>query len=489
MLTENRRFILNILAIAVLIYGIMLLPSVAISVLYEEIPVYTPLLLLSLICILSGGAAHRLLDNEATMVQPRICYMTTLFAWVLLILITTIPFYFGIPGYSVIDALFESTASWTTTGIGIYDIKTMPVALQVLRATCNWIGGIGIIMLTLSLLPTWQFVGHGLASSEFPGPDFLKSNTTFRKGYRRLIVLYISLTLLHFVLLVLAGMPPLESVLTALSNCSTSGLQHIDNGVATGLTMPVKIIVTFFAFLGSINCSFFLLIFSKSFKALINRTEIEFYFWRILLSSILIALFILYAGVGEDFVETFGNALMQVISFVSTSGYIISDCYRWPTICNVFILLQMFIGACAVSTGGGIKVARIIVALKTVSYSIYKHIHPSSIRTLTFNKKPMKGDQIIRANLFIALFMATYLLGALLLSFDDLSIYDALNYSQAMITNTGTSIGELQNPGLAAGFSDFSKISMCVIMLAGRLEIYPLLMIFVRSFWRPDTNR
>jgi trk system potassium uptake protein TrkH len=208
---------------------------------------------------------------------------------------------------------------------------------------------------------------------------------------------------------------------------------------------------------------------------------------RILVTSVILAGIIYVHAPGRGMLKTLGDVLMQVISFFSTSGYIISDCSRWPAACAIIILVQMFIGACAVSTGGGLKEARIIIAAKTISLTIYRHVHPSSVRTMMFNRKPLTNDQVVRANLFIVLFMISFLGGALLLSLDTISVADALNYSQAMLTNTGTSIGELTKPATVANFSGFSKAVMCLLMIAGRLEIYPFIMIFLRNFWKSDS--
>ena len=485
-MNKNRRFILNIMADALMIFALGLLPCLITALLLDGEEVAKGIGIVMVLSFISGMSGRIVSGKMETQVRPRIWYMTTFFTWILLICLTVPVFYFGIPGYSFIDAVLESCASWTTTGIGIYDTSTLPYALQLCRSVCNWLGGVGIIMTILSLVPTRQYIGYGLVSTEFPGPSFLKSVAPFRSGYRMVVLLYILFTLVQFILLMLAGMPLFTSILTALSNSSTSGLQHINNGVATGLSGPVKAIITIFALLGSVNCTLFLFILNRKFGEIKKSSELKFYFWRILLTGLLITGFV-YAGFPERNVfRVLADAFMQVISFVSTSGYIITDCAAWPPACMLFILLQMFIGSCALSTGGGIKVARIIIALKTVSFSIYRHIHPSSVRTLTFNKKPMTSDQVLRANLFLALFMITYLGGALLLSFDRMGLYDALNYSQAMITNTGTSIGELDAPGLAEDFSAFTKSMMCLLMIAGRLEIYPFIMIFMRSFWKPE---
>lgn len=486
-ISNNKRFILNIMSDSLMVFGVSLLPSIAVSLLCGEDQVTTGMGAVSAACMTCGLAGRAVSGKIEKQVRPRIWYMTTFFTWILLIAVTVPVFFFGIPGYSLIDAVLEASASWTTTGIGIYDTATLPLSLQLCRSTCNWLGGVGILMTVLMFVPPRQYVGWGLVSTEFPGPSFLKSEAPFRKGYRKVVLLYMAFTLIQFALLLIAGMPLFTSVLTALSNSSTSGLQHINNGVATALSGPVKAIITIFAFLGSVNCMLFLLLMDRKFGELIRNSELRFYFWRILLTCVLISGFVWAALPGRGPIRVFADVLMQTISFVSTSGYIITDCHLWPPACMLFILLQMFIGSCALSTGGGIKVARIIIALKTVSFSIYRHIHPRSVRTLTFNRKPMTNDQVIRANLFIALFMITYLGGALLLSFDNMDIYDALNYSQAMITNTGTSIGELEAPGLAEGFTSFTKLMMCLLMIAGRLEIYPFVMIFLKNFWRSDS--
>ena len=484
---NNRRFILNILSDAVIVFSVSLLPCVFVARHYGETPVMQSMSAVMLISSGAGAVGRIVSGRIKEQVRPRIWYMATFFTWILLIWLTVPVFYFGIPGYSFIDAVLEACAGWTTTGIGIYDTSTLPMGLQLCRSICNWLGGVGIIMTVFSLIPTRQYVGWGLVSTEFPGPTFLKSSLPFRNEYRKVVAIYMIFTLVQLMCLIAAGMPLFTSVLTALSNSSTSGLQHIQNGVATGLSMPVKWVITVFAFLGSVNCMLFLYLADRKLREISRNSELMFYFWRILLTTLLISGFVAHRFPDRSLMKVFSDVIMQVVSFVSTSGYIITDCHRWPPACMLFILLQMFIGSCALSTGGGIKVARIIIALKTVSYSIYRHIHPASVRTLTFNRKPMTSDQVLRANLFIALFMITYLGGALLLSIDNgMGVFDALNYSQAMITNTGTSIGELDAPGLAEHFTAFTKTVMCLLMIAGRLEVYPFVMIFMRSFWKPD---
>ena len=439
--------------------------------------------------VLLGFLGRRLGGRISSAVRPRVLFMTTLLTWFVLILVSVPIFFFGIPGHSVSDAILESTASWTATGIGAYDADIMPLGLQLWRSTCNWLGGIGIIMVVITLLPSRQFMGWTLAATEFSGPDFLKERNEFRQNYRRIVAMYAGLSLVQFILLMIAGMNPIHAVMTALSNTATGGLHHINNGVITSLSVPLKAIITLFAFISSLNATAFINLIHRKWKNLKNSSEAKVYVPYVLGLTLLISFFVIKDGRSTgSAAAVFGSSLMQVISSVSTAGYIVSDVHSWPDASVIILLLMMFIGSCALSTGGGIKLARIIIAVKTASYSIYKCVHPSSVRSLTFDKKPLKSDQVIPANLLIALFMITYLLGALLLSLDNITLYQALNYSQAMLINTGISPGSLETPGLAVAFSSYGKLVLSVLMIAGRLEVYPILMLFFRGFWRSDSS-
>lgn len=476
------------MSFALVISSFAMIPSLFAAWHFQENAVSGVMAVMILAGLAGGFAGHKIVSSSITQVRPRICYMTTLFTWLMLIAISVIVYYFSVPGYTFSDALLESTASWTTTGIGAYDTSSLPRGLQLWRSTCSWLGGIGIIMVALSIFPTRKFVGWNVASTEFPGPTFLKNEFPFRTNYRKVVGIYIFFTILELVMLAVSGMDLFTSLLTSLSGISTAGLLHINSGVVTSLSLPVKAIITIFALLGSVNAVFFLLLFMKRFRELALNSEVKFYFWRIFITALLIIGLIETAEPGKHNWKLLGDVTMQVISFLSTSGYIVTDINSWTPICVLLILLQMFIGTCSLSTGGGIKASRIIIAFKTISLSTYRHIHPNSVRSLTLNKKPMKSGYVIRANLFIALFMLTYVLGALLLSFGSMGLLDSLICSQAMITNTGSSLGTLAASGFAGQLTPYTKTVMCLLMLAGRLEIYPLLMIFFRSFWKADSS-
>lgn len=418
--------------------------------------------------------------------KQRTVYFRIMSAWLIIIALSVPVYYFGMPGGSIADALLESAASWTATGIGAYDASSMPLWLSLFRSVSVWIGGVGIIMLFLTILHPRRTMGWSYAASEFPGPSFLKTDTEFRMNYRRIVTIYAALTVLQFVILMAAGMPAPDALMSALSNTASGGLHHIGNGVVHTLSMPVKAVLTVFAFAGSVNSLLFVYILRRKWKFIKTSSELKVYISQILISTLLITGIIAFKGSFSNIGAEACSVFMQVVSSLSTSGYIIADVSKWPALCRDILLLEIFIGACSLSTGGGIKTGRVIIAVKTTFYTLYRHVHPNSVRTLTFNQKPLKSDHVVSANIFVALFMMTYLAGALLLSLDNVGLSEALYYSQAMITNSGISIGSLDHAGLAAPFSAYGRVVLSVIMIAGRLEIYPLLMLFFRGFWRAE---
>lgn len=482
--SNDRNFFFNILGIVLIVYGLSMLPPLTVAFYCGETTATLPLGAGMVLSLISGYLMRHFTDLDSDRVRAKMNYKTTILVWLIIIGLTTIIYYLGRAEFTWIDSFFEATASLTTTGMGNLDVNVFPYSFQLWRSILNWFGGVGIILIAVSCISDAQFSGHSLISVEVPGPEFLKSSVAFRSTYRHMILIYLSLTAIHFVLLVIAGMDPFTSVLTALSNISTAGMQHISNGVITSLSLPLKVIITIFAFLGSLNVSFFILLIMQKNRMILRRTEVSLYTGRMLVTALFIGAVIAVFD-GRNFFRSFGEALMQTVSFLSTSGYIVTDCSSWPFICEFFIILQMFFGACAVSTGGGIKIARIEIAFKTARFGLFRHIHPRAVRPVKFNNETIKPEQFVSANLFISVFLFIYIAGALFLSIDNKSesIFDALNYSQAMLTNTGTSIAELDAPGLAMHFSPLSKVVMSFEMLAGRLEIYPVLMLFTRSFW------
>ena len=498
-LNNDKRYFLNILSAALAVYGAAMLSCAAAAFADGENRQFKYMLAAGLICSVTGLAGIRLLrGRQIREVQPRMWYFTTLFVWLIVIAATAAVFRLCVPELAFADALMHSVSSWTTTGIGWIGTAELPYALMLLHSVCSWLGGLGVILTAAAFMPGMRFRILGAVCTEFPGPTFLKLNPVFRRNLGGIFLMYACFTATEFILLLAAGMDLKNSVLTALSGISTSGLTHLEGGSILLLSVPARVIITIFTFAGSVSLTAFPMVCGRRLAKYRHDGELGFYAARIIVTAAAISsILILGSGVsgirGGDIVNTAaasariaGESLMQTVSYLSTSGYIAADTGSWNETCRMIILLQMLIGACALSTGGGIKVSRIIIALKTASISIFRHIHPRAVRSLTLSGEPLRTGHIVRANLFIAMFLFTFLAGALILSADgSLSMDQALNYSQAMITNTGTYAGEAGTPD----FSVLSRLVMCALMLAGRLEIYPVIMVFMRDFWSKESKQ
>ena len=489
-LTNNRKFFLNIFSAVMIAYGIAAMPSVFAALYFGNDRSLIPLAIVSSATIICGIIIRHLYDLNASVVRPRMNYMAVMMSWLASIALTSAVFYFSVAEFSVTTAIFEATACLTTTGVGNLGIESLPESLMLWRSVLSWLGGVGIILIAFSFISGRQLSGRALVSVEVPGPDFLKSTQTFRYTYRHIIRLYAVLTAVHFVLLCIAGMTPYTSLLTSMSNISTAGLQHISNGDITALPGTQKAIIVFFSFISSLNVSFLLMMFFRRSFSFRRTSEIGVYTLRVVITSVVIAAVLCFTR-GMGAASAVADALMQTVSYLSTSGYIVSGSRSWPFICELLILLQMFVGACAASTAGGIKTARIQIGFKTMRFGLFRHVHPNAVRPVRINGETVKPEQLVGTNIYIALFMLVYILGALLLSLDNKneSVFDALNYSQAMLTNTGTTVADMTRIGGYSGFSPLSQIVMSIEMLCGRLEIYPFLMLFFKSFWKSDSNR
>lgn len=468
--------------------GVAMLPPLIASLTFGESLAVNVMACAMIFCFVGGIVLGSFGAKTSSDISPRTMIMTVVSTWLLQLLISSFVFYFAVPGIGPADAFMESCASWTGTAASSFSFAMLPQGIMLYRSILNWLGGLGIIMLCLSLSRSRRYVGAGLAAVEFPGPSFLKDRPEFRGNYRRFFIIYAAFAIAQFILLAAGGMPLYTALLSALSNSSSAGLHHINNSVITSMPAYIKGILTLFAFLASTNALIFVFICRRQFTELLSSSELRFRTARIGVSIAAVFVLISASNQGHKLLGTLGDSAVTVVSFMSTSGYIAADMSSWPEACSTIILLQLFIGASAFSAGGGFKEARLIVAFKSISYTLYRHIHSNSVRTLTFDKKPIKSDRVFSANLFIALFMITYLLGALLLSLDNVRIYDALCYSQSMLTCTGTCIGAESASDVVVGFSSFGKCVMGVLMICGRLEIYPFMMFFFRGFRKSDAS-
>lgn len=485
-ISKNNNFIGNIIFTSVMIIGIAMIPSLLMAIRYHDTECIFSMLIISLSCIVIGFTGSRLLTGDIKYIRLDICYVATSLTWVLMILISILPFYFSNNGYSLADSIFEACSGWSTTAASAIKMSSMPPCLQLWKCTCNWMGGIGIIVLSVTFLKSWQYTAQILVFTEVPGPLFMKSTMTFRESYRRILTIYSLLTLLQFVLLYLFKMPAFHALKTALSISSTAGLNHFDIATVIAFSPAIKIIITVFTFLASVNFAIFVLALSGQWKKLFRATEFRYLTGSIVFITLIICIVRMNTESIENTEKLIADSFMQVISFVSTSGYIISDMSNWHIFIITMLVMLSIIGPSAFSTGGGIKIARFICTLKSIKYGIYKLIHPRSVKNQTYNGYPVSNNLILKALIYVFLFFITLVFGALLLSLSGINIEDSIDFSVAMLTNTGTAANQMTEDFLYSDYNGFTKLIMSILMIAGRLEIYPVLIIFSLGFWKTE---
>lgn len=409
------------------------------------------------------------------------CVATAL-SWVFLSFFGALPFYLTgeIPG--IIDALFETVSGFTTTGASILnDVEALSHCSLFWRSFTHWIGGMGVLVFLLAVVPLSGGSNINLMRAESPGPSVGKFVPKVRSTARLLYLIYFGLTVIEIILLLIGSMPVFDAVTTAFGTAGTGGFA-IKNSSMAGYSSYLQWVVTIFMILFGINFNaYYILLFAGIKKALCIE-EVHCYLLIILasISIIMINTFHLFGS----FFETLRHVSFQVASIITTTGFATIDFDQWPQTSRSILVMLMFIGACAGSTGGGIKVSRIMVAVKTVAKELHSYIHPHSIRKIKIEGKPVDHDVVRSINVYLITFLMVFSASVLLLSLEGYNFVTNFTAVAATINNIGPGL-ELVGPTKNYSFfSSFSKLILIFDMLAGRLELFPLLLLFHPALWK-----
>ncbi|MDO4515101.1 MAG: TrkH family potassium uptake protein [Lachnospiraceae bacterium] len=409
------------------------------------------------------------------------CVATAL-SWVFLSFFGALPFYLTgeIPG--IIDALFETVSGFTTTGASILnDVEALSHCSLFWRSFTHWIGGMGVLVFLLAVVPLSGGSNINLMRAESPGPSVGKFVPKVRSTARLLYLIYFGLTVIEIILLLIGSMPVFDAVTTAFGTAGTGGFA-IKNSSMAGYSTYLQWVVTIFMILFGINFNaYYILLFAGIKKALCIE-EVHCYLLIILASISIIMINTLHLF--GSFFEALRHVSFQVASIITTTGFATIDFDQWPQTSRSILVMLMFIGACAGSTGGGIKVSRIMVAVKTVAKELHSYIHPHSIRKIKIEGKPVDHDVVRSINVYLITFLMVFSASVLLLSLEGYNFVTNFTAVAATINNIGPGL-ELVGPTKNYSFfSSFSKLILIFDMLAGRLELFPLLLLFHPALWK-----
>ncbi len=405
-------------------------------------------------------------------------------AWIIMAVLGCLPFIFSGALPRFVDALFETVSGFTTTGSSVAaDVTAFPRSILYWRSFTHWVGGMGVLVFLLAVSPGEGgkgFTMH-LLRAESPGPDVGKLVPKMKQTARILYLIYIGMSILNLVFLLCGGMDPLDAVCTMFGTAGTGGF-GVRNDSLASFSPYIQNVTTVFMFLFGVNFSCYYLILLGNFKSVFKDDELRFYLLLIFASIVLIALNVrdLYA----TWEETLRHSAFQVGTIMSTSGYATTDFDLWPGFAKGILLLLMVFGGCAGSTAGGLKVARVMLLLKSLRRNIRQVLNPRKVQVVRVNGKAVDETVLDNANAYLAAFVTILVLSFLVLMAEGMSIGSTLTGVLTCLNNVGPGLEQLGPTCNFGGLSDLSKLTLTADMLIGRLEIFPILILFSRTTWK-----
>ena len=476
----NRSIIRYILAKVLEFLGLFLLIPCVVAVIYGEKEGFAYLIVATICGVL--GILGAIKKPKSFTFYAREGFVSVALSWILLGIVGGLPFCLTgeIPRFT--DAMFETISGFTTTGASILtDVEALSHCSLFWRSFTHWIGGMGVLVFILAILPLSGGNNIHILRAESPGPSVGKLVPKMRQTAMILYGIYFGMTIVQIVLLLIAGMPLFDSLTLSFGTAGTGGF-GIKNSSIAGYSTICQSIITTFMILFGVNFNVYFLILLKKWKQAVKCEELRWYLGIILASTLAIAVNL--KGYYATFFERLHHSAFQVASIITTTGYSTRDFDQWPSFSKTILVILMFIGACAGSTGGGLKVSRVVIYLKSIKNEIVSAIHPKRVSVLRLEDKAV-SDSILKATQsYLAAFLVIFTTSVLFISVDGFDLITNFTAVAATINNIGPGLAVVGPASNFSGFSIFSKWVLIFDMLVGRLEIFPMLVLFSISTWK-----
>ena len=478
----NKRMIIYILSKMLGVEGAVLMIPAFVSLIYGEKSGVSFLIVgavLGIIFLLFGRK-----PPESTRIYGKEGFVIVGLAWILWSLFGALPFYItgSIPNY--IDAFFETVSGFTTTGSTILqDIEALPMGISFWRSLTHWIGGMGVLVFVMMVTSLEDKNSMPLMRAEMPGPETDKLVPKARYTARILYGMYFALTAMEVILLMAGGMNLYDALLHSFSTAGTGGFSNRNASVSFYDSAYIDGVITVFMILFGINFNlYFVLLIKRGWKSVVKNEELRAYLGIIAASIAVITINIL--NIYGNVMHAFRYASFQVASIITTTGFYTADYELWPELSKVILLSLMFIGACAGSTGGGIKVSRFVILCKSIRQEIKKILHPNAVTVVKMNGKKVGADTLRGINVYFAAYIFILVASVLIVSIDNFDFATSFSGVLTTLNNVGPGISKLGPVENFHMFSPLSKLVFCFDMLVGRLEIIPYLLMFSPDLWR-----
>lgn len=410
-------------------------------------------------------------------------YMFFVIGWLLMIFLSVMPYVLYKPDYSAADGWFEAASAWTTTNAHAIDLINMPRSFLLWKSIMNWLGGLFVVLCSVSVFPMLGMVERNTMRDEIRDIEEDRPQTSLAHTLHITAAAYSALTVLELVLLIPSGMGGFYSLLNTFSSVSTSGvLIGSYSGLPVRISLYAKVILTLFTLLSSINFIIYYFIGARQWKYAFRKHEVRFYLTAIVIAGFFIGILLMINGTEHDLLHAFGNALQTTISFSSTSGYIFTDINLWPETCRLILLICMIVGGCSFSTSSGIRLSRVLIGLQLIRRGIYLRLHPRSVKAVIVRENTVSARRASSVTVYILLYFMIMVISMIVLGIDNQDMETTICTAVSSITNNGSCFGKMISGDFSI-YSVFGRIYSSLVMIFGRLEILPILMLFSKSFW------
>ena len=485
----NKRPILKILCAVMTLVGVAMLIPTAVALYYKETKAVMSLLVCALPMIIIGVLVIKLTPKEDnTVLRMRDGFFIVAAAWIAMSALGGMPFVISgsIPNF--FDAFFETASGFTTTGSTILtNIEAMPKGMLFWRSFTHWLGGMGVLVLTIALLPMLGIGGAKIMRAETTGPTMDKISFTTNESARKLYLIYGGMTLIEIILLMFGGTGFFDAATHAFGTLGTGGLSTHSASIGYFNNLYVEMVITVFMILAGVNFNLYYFLLSGKPRQMFRDPELRTYLCIVCGSTLFIAAMLFIKNTYSTIGDSLRYSVFQVSSIITTTGYGTADFDTWPITCRLILFLLMIVGGCASSTGGGVKVIRVIITAKLIKRAADRRLHRKALTPIKVGGKTVSESTLAGVGIFMLLFVVTIIGGTLLVSRDGYDLTTSLSSVIACLCNIGPGfalVGPTMNYAL---FSESVKLVLSLLMIAGRLELYTIILMFTPVFW--DENR
>lgn len=476
----NRKMVFYILGRMLLVESVLLILPTACAIIYKEDCVFSFLITIG-VAVLGGLLLTLPNRTKDRMIFAKEGFVIVALGWITLSLVGALPFRLSGEIPSFIDAFFETVSGFTTTGASILnDVESMSHGLLFWRSFTHWVGGMGILVLVMAVVPTDTGRSMHLMRAEMPGPIIGKLVPKIKSTAKILYLIYIVLTAILVLLLCLGGMSLYESLIHSFGTAGTGGFSTRASSIG-GYSPYIQWVITIFMLIFGFNFNLFYLVLTRKITSALKSEELWTYISIVLFSTLIIT-FNVYSQFG-NLSETIRHSAFQVSSIITTTGYATVDFNLWSTTSKIVLFILMFIGGCAGSTAGGLKVSRVILIFKTVKANLKHMLHSRSIESIRFEGKTVDKQTITNVTCYFAVYIICIFAVLLVISFDPFDFETHISAAVSCFNNVGPAFSAAGPASSYAAYSDISKIALSGAMLLGRLEIFPILLLFSPTAW------